>query len=160
MTITTFVHYGALDEAALKHPALTFYATYSKTFGEPNFFQNVSFDQFYADDAIQYDTDGKVIRGGRAIWAGYEELYKPVGQKHDTKSWIIVSDSEKGTHEIHVEMISTFQAPGRSDTLAIPRIFIYTVGKADEGKGTFGFQHRQIKSFWDKGELEKYVLHK
>ncbi|KZV99652.1 hypothetical protein EXIGLDRAFT_746072 [Exidia glandulosa HHB12029] len=143
MTVTILVHYGALDASALSHPALAFYAEYAAAFAKP---------------VVHYDTDGRVIHGGKALWQALDELFSPFEHEHEPKSWVLISNSDDGTYELHVEIVSTFRLPGRDDPLTIPRFFIYTIAKADEGKGTRGLQHRVLKSFWNRGELEKYKL--
>lgn len=73
----------------------------------------------------------------------------------DLKSLIIVSDDEKGTHEIHAEFLTKLPVEGGEGVVELPQSFVYVLGEADEGKGLDGLQIRELRNFYDVGVWER-----
>lgn len=67
----------------------------------------------------------------------------------------MVSDDEKATHTIHIEVLTKLPVEGKA--VDWPQAFAYTLGKADEGKGTVGLQFRELRCYYDLGIWEEAV---
>ncbi|KAF2161139.1 hypothetical protein M409DRAFT_28469 [Zasmidium cellare ATCC 36951] len=107
------------------HPALDFYTLYGQKFPKtPEQWKTTNWEDFYSKDYGPFPT---ITR--------------------EMLSLNIVSDSEKGTHEIHAEFLT--KLPSSKGVVELPQAFVYTLGEADEGKGTSGWQIRELRCYYD-----------
>ncbi|KAF2092933.1 hypothetical protein NA57DRAFT_81867 [Rhizodiscina lignyota] len=152
----TLYHSGPPTPDLLQHPVLSFYAKYGANFIKPNEFRDAPFDDFYSADTVFTETDGTIIHGGAVVWEHYDELFGPFQHTHDAKSFVLITDKEEEKYTLYIEDVTTFVPHGKTEGTTIPRFFIYTIRKADPGKGTDGFQICAIRNFFDKTPLQKY----
>jgi hypothetical protein len=110
------------------------------------------------------NVDGTTTEGGEASWKLFGTFYTPFPKvTREFRSLIVVSDEEAGTHSIHIEITtSLYIDESGQERVDVPQSFTYEVGKANEGKGTHGFQFREIRCYYDmaliknaKAKLEK-----
>ncbi|KAK3669887.1 hypothetical protein LTR78_010268 [Recurvomyces mirabilis] len=141
---------------ATDHPAMKFYSKYVQDFGKR--FDTTQPDRYYADDCRVTMPDNSIIdmsQGSRGLWQFFgRELYGMFPKvERDLLSLIIVTDDQKGTHDIHMQTITSLHTgKGKVD---VPQSFTYTLGEADEGKGTNGLQFRALRCFYDRSLIAK-----
>ncbi|TKA30109.1 hypothetical protein B0A50_02828 [Salinomyces thailandicus] len=136
------------------HPALQFYATYGQDFTQA--FQSTSPERYYAADCQMHAVDNSILKGGEVLWQYFGQLY-PMFPKvtRNFLSIVIVSDNS-GTHEMHNEMITTLYLDAQgNEKVEVPQAFTYTIGQADEGKGTYGLQFRKLRCYYDMSLIDK-----
>ena len=136
-------------------PAMKFYSKYANDFGKN--FNTTEADRYYADDCKVTMPDNSVIdmnQGSRGLWQffgrGLYGMFPRV--ERNILSLIVVSDDQKGTHDIYMQTITSLHTG--EETVDVPQSFTYTLGKADVGKGTDGLQFRALRCFYDRSLIE------
>lgn len=155
MTITTLAFSAPLpsDIWTREHPVLQYYGAYGKDFGQNH--ATTQPDRYYAEDCKMFLPDLSIVEGGKHIWRYTgSELYGAFPKvTRDVLEFIVVSNDETRTHKVHIQLVTTLHTgKGKID---VPQAFMYTVGKADEGKGTNGLQFRELKCYYDRSLIEK-----
>lgn len=156
MTISTIALSAPINPSAWPdHPALRFYATYGKQFSEH--FGTTQAQDFYAASCKMHAVDQSVLEGGEVLWKYFASLYSAFPRvTRDFLTLIVVSDDEAGTHTIHIEIITTLYLDAQGERkVNVPQAFVYVLGKADEGKGTYGLQFRELRCYYDMSLIDK-----
>ncbi|KAK3664875.1 hypothetical protein LTR22_004181 [Elasticomyces elasticus] len=148
MSVTSLAFQGPLPPSfwVHEHPALHFYRTYLKDFGEN--YSTAQPEAYYAKDY------GSVIDGGiweyvgRELYGGFQKVSR------EMLSLIVVSNDEAGTHDIHINLVTSLHK-SEHNKVDLPQAFTYTLGKADEAKGTLGLQFRKLRCYYDWSILKQ-----
>ena len=112
--------------------------------------------RFYSSKAINYSADSSVIEGAKAVWEDYVFLWGSFAKlTRELRTFIFVSDEEKGTHAVHAEAVTVCHLRGGRSTVAVPTSFVYTLAMAEEGGGEDGLQIREIRSYLNLATLER-----
>lgn len=150
------VQFPLEPEAITKHPILQFYAAYAQNFPKTQEqWETVPFDDWYAEDCKTILVDSTIIRGGQKSWNYFRNLYSRFPRvEREVLSFIVVADEERKEYKLHADFNTKLHADGGSRIVEVPQSFVYTVGKADDGKGTNGFQFRELRNFYDLRTLE------
>ncbi|CZT19008.1 uncharacterized protein RCC_04853 [Ramularia collo-cygni] len=146
-----------LDAEFIKdHQVLQFYAAYGKAFPKNNEeWATVSFEDWYAKDCKTILVDGTTKSGGQESWDYFQNLYARFPKvERDVLSFIVVADDERHEYKLHANFNTKLFADGGSRVVEVPQSFVYTVGKSDAGKGTDGFQFRELRNYYDLRTLE------
>ncbi|KAK5109608.1 hypothetical protein LTR62_006845 [Meristemomyces frigidus] len=158
MTISTLCFSAPIPAQAWTHdhPVMKFYAQYTEDFSQN--FATTQPDRYYADDCkvtMPDNTTMDMSNGSKGLWQFFgRELYGMFSQvERDMLSLVVVSDDERGMHDIHMQTITSLHV-GVGEKVDVPQSFTYTLGKADEGKGTDGLQFRALRCFYDRSLIE------
>ena len=156
MTLTALaVPLPLTPESVNAHIALQFYSAYGQKFPKTEEqWQTQDFEEFYSADCKTILVDHSVLSGGAASWQYFRKLYlKYPKVERDILSIIVVSDDAAETHKIHAEFLTKLHTA--KGVVELPQSFVYTLGKADEGKGTLGLQFRELRNYYDLRTLEE-----
>ncbi|KAK3074274.1 hypothetical protein LTR53_003435 [Teratosphaeriaceae sp. CCFEE 6253] len=117
-----------LSAAHHNHLALRFYTAYFKDFGQNH--GTADPEAYYAADCPMTMPNGSTIHGGIWTYVG-RELYGGFSRvSREMLSFILVSDDEARTHEIHIQLVTSLHTGDRR--VDLPQAFTYTLGRADE----------------------------
>jgi hypothetical protein len=161
MTVESIALVAPVDFASLsshENNALRFYGTYVKAWADMATLRQTSPSRFYSDDHVAIMPDSTIISGNADLWSfmmsQYGQFFKT---ERECESLILLSDSDKQTHEIHVrfQMKIYVKAGDENPAAVVPQYFVYTLGKADEGAGTLGLQFRELKNYYDKSVIQR-----
>lgn len=149
MTTTSLAFTNPIPSSAWSsHPALEFYAKYTKDVKEN--FRTLDPEKYYNARCKMYLTDHSLVEGSDNLWKFVSDLYSKFPKvTRDLITLIVVSDYENETHRLHLEIITSLHAAEDAQPTKIPQSFVYTLGKADEGKGTDGFQVCELRCYYD-----------
>ncbi|KAI5367402.1 Putative NTF2-like domain superfamily protein [Septoria linicola] len=150
------------------HPALQFYSTYGQNFPQTDSQRDTQeFEAFYSADCKTILPNYKIIEGGQASWNFFRKLYAKFPKvEREILSLVVVSsdDGDGGgnkKHSIHAELMTKLylegqagEKDGRSEVVHVPQSFVYVLGKADAGKGTLGWQIRELRNYYDLRTME------
>ena len=142
---------NALDTPA--GPGLHFYMQYLKQIWSHDCagLFTTPFDTFYAADLEHHFSDGRVEVGGEKCWQFFRDYYGEYSKcSQDPISWVVVADDENETFQMHGQGLLKFTFKGDTIEHTLPRMFEYTIGKADLGKGTFGLQVRRLRDYYNE----------
>lgn len=157
MPQTVFTVPFPLNPAFIKdHPVLQFYALYGQKFPKTKEqWETVPFEDWYAKDCQTILVDGTIISGGQESWDYFRNLYARFPKvEREVLSFIVVGDDEKHEYKLHANFNTKLFADGGKRIVEVPQSFVYTVGRADAGKGTDGFQFRELRNYYDLRTLE------
>ncbi|KAK5674906.1 hypothetical protein LTS10_012318 [Elasticomyces elasticus] len=154
MSVTSLAFQGPLPPSfwVHEHPALHFYRTYLKDFGEN--YSTAQPEAYYAKDCSMVMPDGSVINGGiweyvgRELYGGFQKVSR------EMLSLIVVSNDKTGTHDVHINLVTSLHM-SEHNKVDLPQAFTYTLGKTDEGKGTLGLQFRKLRCYYDWSMLKE-----
>ncbi|TKA82691.1 hypothetical protein B0A55_01497 [Friedmanniomyces simplex] len=110
------------------HPALRFYAAYLQDFSQH--YDTADPEAYYAPDCKMIMPDGSIVKGGIWEYVGRELYGAFLKVTREMLSLIVVSDEEAGTHDIHIQLVTSLNTG--DSRVDLPQAFTYTVGKADE----------------------------
>jgi hypothetical protein len=128
-------------------PVLAFYVKYALAFGD---LENTDSRRFYSANATLTFPDAMVLQGGARIWAFYRQIYVPFKKSPaECLSLHLDSDDTTSIHMLHVETIRSLYDVDDKLVSTIPQYFIYTIGVADDGAGTDGFQIKGVRCYYD-----------
>ena len=140
----------------LPNPALKWYMHYVSVFDANIHAAAKQPTQFYSSKAISYSANGSVIKGAKAIWEDYLFLWGSFTKlTRELRTFVFVSDEEKGTHTVHAEAVTVCHLTVGKGTVTVPTSFVYTLAKAEEGEGEGGLQIWEIRSYLNLATLEK-----
>lgn len=166
-TTLIFTHRGALGPTTRSVPALAFFEKYV------NHVQAIDlagpFSDFYAPSAVFFNGDGKIYRGGNAIWEWMKDLFGPFERldfDHEVIRVLPFDDDDdttgrsKDKWRILTEHVMTAYLKGELAGQGIPlrRDMSWVVGPSEEeGTGTDGLQWFEGKVWWDTAVLGQEV---
>lgn len=156
MPLTTLAFNGMPSASDISaHAVLSWYVKYAQDFSVN--FRTTPFDRYYAADCRFYFPDGTLLQDGARMWEYLGRLYQTFPRvTREVHSFIVVHDDQAQTHVIHARITTTLYLDGEGrETVAVPQYFVYTVGKADEGKGTDGLQFRELRNFYERELIEQ-----
>lgn len=156
MTVNTHAFTGTPPASAAREiPAIRFYSAYSEAFA--NHFDTTPSDKFYAASCKMHLTDGSLRTDGAEMWKFFGSLYSAFPKvTRDLLSFIVVSDDDAGTHQIHTQFVTSLHLDASGQRkIDVPQAFVYTLGKADEGKGTEGLQFVELRNYYDRSLIDK-----
>ena len=65
-----------------------------------------------------------------------------------------------GKEIVYGELLSYFQVRGDDVDIPVPRLFVWTLGEAEEKGGVEGLQIQEMRLFMDTGIIGRYVTEK
>ncbi|KAK5123466.1 hypothetical protein LTR85_002504 [Meristemomyces frigidus] len=139
-------------------PAVRFYTTYLQKVwsNECAGLFTTPYDDFYAKDMEHVFTDGRVEIGGHACWEFFRDYYGEYKKcSQEGISWMVIAEEGKQFYEMWGQSVMKFTFKGSEVEHAVPRFFCYTIGKADEGKGTDGLQVRKLRDYYNEPLIYK-----
>jgi hypothetical protein len=157
--MTSFTHSGPFSAESRKHAAFNFLEKYSAIVDSCNLTGTPS-SAFYSPVAIFRDTKGDVHIGGDVIWNGMSRLFSPFSKIHHEVVELRVLPGVNGRDVVYAEFLTHFWFRGEEYELKVPRFFVFTIGKAEEGTGTDGLQFEEVRLFWDTGVIGRFVTEK
>jgi hypothetical protein len=150
------VTFPLTPEAIDSHAVIRFYAAYSQAFPKtPSAWETVPYDDWYAEDCQTILVDGSVISGGKASWEFFRKLYASFPKvEREVLSFFVEADDEEQVYRLHARFNTKLFADEGRRVVVVPQSFVYTLGKADVGKGTQGFQFRELRNYYDMRTME------
>ena len=150
---------GALDDPSVLDsaagPALRFYGKYLQKIWSNDcaglFNVTIPYDEFYAADLKHFFTDGHSEVGGPACWEFFRKYYGQYDSvTQDSIAWVVIAKGGDNGYELWGQSLMHFKFEGSEKERSVPRFFCYTIGKADEGKGTDGLQVRMLRDYYNE----------
>lgn len=147
------------DSAWTSHPALIFLANYQRDYTQN--FHTVDPEKFYNKKCKIHYVDGTVGEGSQILWNFFDHLYGRFPKvTRDILSLIVFSNDASGTHRVHVELVTNLHCDADGEkadegTVLVPQSFVYTIGKADPGKGCDGLQFQDLRCYYDYSLIRK-----
>lgn len=157
MPPTVFTVSFPLDPDTIKkNLVLQFYAAYGQRFPKTQEeWETVPFEDWYAKDCKTVLVDGTIIQGGQESWNYFRKLYSKFPKvEREVLSFIVVADDERHEYKLHANFNTKLHADGGSRIVELPQSFVYTLGKADPGRGTLGLHFRELRNYYDLRTLE------
>lgn len=158
MPQTAFPVSFPLDPDFIKdHTVLQFYEAYGKSFPKTQEeWETVPFENWYSTSCKTILVDNTIIPTGQESWNYFRNLYARFPKvEREVLSFIVVGDDEKQEWKLHAEFrTKLFVGKGGEREVVVPQSFVYTVGRADEGKGTMELQFRELRNYYDLRTLE------
>ncbi|SMQ47988.1 unnamed protein product [Zymoseptoria tritici ST99CH_1A5] len=150
------VNFPLTPEAVCSHPVLGFYAAYGQAFPKtPEEWRTVPFEDWYSADCQTIQVNGTVIDGGEQSWDFFRRLYASFPKvEREVLSFIVEEDETNQVYKLHATFTTKLFADEGRRIVEVPQSFIYTLGKADPGKGTQGLQFRELRNYYDMRTLE------
>ncbi|KAK5135327.1 hypothetical protein LTR08_005431 [Meristemomyces frigidus] len=109
------------------------------------------YDVLYAKDLEHHFTDGHVEVGGEVCWDFFRQYYGEYDFcTQDAIAWTVIVLEENQGYELWGQSVMKFKFKSSGTEHALPRFFCYTIGKADEGKGTDGLQVRKLRDYYNQ----------
>lgn len=176
-TYTLHSFSGPWTPATRAYPALRWLEAYTNNVMSLGFAS--PYHDWYAPDGVYINGDGKIVRGGEAIWRWAGEdifgTFSGISVQHDkTRVRLIESageayydddevrgvapmDADVITYEHLIEFEFKDERLRNGGKVVVRRMMEWIVGKGQDGKGEEGLQCWQGKVCWDTDVLKKEV---
>ncbi len=141
---------------SIGHPVMRWYAKYSVAFRDS--FDAIDPQAFYNARCKMHLPDRSITEGTATLWPFFKSIYGPFEKvTREMLTLTLVSNDEKETHNLHIELITTLHPGKGRPPVPLAQAFCYVIGKADEGKGTDGFQFHGLRCYYDRSLLQKTI---
>lgn len=154
MSIIT--HRGPWDLHSGKFLILRFLEEYQRHIDSLSIL-STPYSKFFSPDAIYHDTRGDVWISGSHIWRKLSKDFEPFDRLVHEVIELRGIEEEDGKFVVYGQYLTYFRLKGEKNEIIAPRFFVWTIGEAEEGMGTDGYQIFEESVFWDTGLLVRQM---